>query len=160
MCESAASVTLTRTMRLATFASLLLTTAACQSTQAPAELGFVSLGRGTQSGITTPGVRVASDANAWKVLWAEHARLQLPQPPAPQVDFARYRAAIVIAGQRTSGGYSISVEAVRPRDGKLTVHAFESVPASGTAQSQALTCPFEIVLVPAGTEPLELLVRY
>lgn len=139
---------------------LLLGLSACCSTPESATVGFVSLERGTQSGLGAAGIRVASGSDDWKALWSEHARLQIPQPSAPTVDFARYRAAIVLAGPRPSGGYSIAVERVHYAGGKVVVEARERTPAAGSVQTMAMTAPFEVVLLPQGSDAIDLVVRH
>lgn len=139
---------------------LFLGLSACGSTPESTNVGFVSLERGAQSGLGTVGIRVASDSDDWKALWSEHARLQIPQPSAPAVDFARYRAALVLAGPRPSGGYSIAVERVHYAGGKLVVEARERTPAVGSVQTMAMTAPFEVVLLPQGADSIDLVVRH
>ncbi len=148
------------TMRTSIATSLLLALTACQSAPETTSAGFVSLERGSQTGLGTVGLRVATTPDDWVALWREHARLQLPQPAAPTVDFSRYRPALVLAGPRPSGGYSIAVERVHYTGGKLVVEARERVPQAGSVQTMALTSPYEVVLLPAGTVEVDFVVRH
>ena len=102
---------------------------------------FVSLERGTQSGLGAAGIRVASGSDDWKALWSEHARLQIPQPSAPKVDFARYRAALVLAGPRPRGGHSILVERVHYSGGQVLVEARHRPAAAGRGASAGVERP-------------------
>jgi len=147
-------------MRTTLPALLVLGMSACCSTPESTQAGFVSLERGVQSGLGSAGIRVAEVQDDWSALWSEHARLQLPQRAAPAVDFGRYRAAIVLAGPRPSGGYSIAVERVQFTGGKLVVEARERTPAAGSMQTMAMTAPFEVVLLPRGQEQVDLVVRH
>jgi cytochrome b subunit of formate dehydrogenase len=149
---------LCRPMKTALHFALLLPLAACATAPVePADSQFISLSKGTLSGITTPGVHVAGDAVSWKALWADHARVLMPAPALPSVDFARHVVVFAAGGSRPSAGYALSVQRVHPEDGKLVVEARESAPGTGTLQAQVVTNPYEIVLVPR--TKLELVLR-
>lgn len=147
-------------MRTSLAASLCLVLTACQSAPESTAVGFVSIERGVQTGLGSVGLRLATSPDDWVALWREHARLQLPQPAAPTVDFSRYRPALVLAGPRPSGGYSIAVERVHYSGEALVVEARERVPPAGSVQTMALTSPYEVVLLPAGSAKVDLVVRH
>lgn len=112
---------------------------------------------GTVSGIETDGVFVCRDAESLQRFWAEHTRLQLPTPPAPEVNFEGLCVVAVFCGDRPSGGYGVTIEAVKPDgvDG-MRVIARETKPEPGSAQVTMMTRPFELVAVPRFTGPVEL----
>jgi hypothetical protein len=57
--------------------------------------------KGQYGGPIDPGTEVAADANAWMRLW-----LQVGQD-APPLDFKKYFAVAVFAGERPTGGYTV-----------------------------------------------------
>lgn len=148
-------------MRHQNLALTLLISGACAATEeAPGMQNFVSIAKGVNSGITTPGAHAARDADQWQALWAEHARIQVPAPPPPQVDFERNTVVFVSAGSRPTGGYALAVERAEVYQGKLSISARESAPQPGSMLTQALTAPFEIVLVPRTALPVEAWIRH
>ena len=136
-------------MKPALVLASLLPLAACATAPVdPPDTQFISLAKGTLSGIGLPGAHVARDAASWKALWADHARVLMPAPALPAVDFSSYVVVIAAGGSRPSAGYALSVQRVHPEDGKLVVDARESAPAAGSLQAQVVSSPYEIVLVP------------
>lgn len=148
-------------MKTALFLASFLSVAACATAPVePADSQFISLSKGTLSGITAPGVHVAGDAASWKALWDDHARVLMPAPALPSVDFARHVVVFAAGGSRPSAGYALAIERVHPEDGKLVVEARESAPGTGSLQAQVVTNPYEIVLVPRTKLPLVLRVLH
>lgn len=118
-------------------------------------MNLVSLERGVQSGITTAGARTARTESEWSSLWADHASIYLPPPTLPAVDFGVHTAVFVSLGTRATGGYSLTVEDARVEGGQLVLDARETAPPAGAILTQALTAPYEIVLVPRTTLPID-----
>lgn len=148
-------------MKTALFLASFLSVAACATAPVePADSQFISLSKGTLSGITAPGVHVAGDAASWKALWDDHARVLMPAPALPSVDFARHVVVFAAGGSRPSAGYALAIERVHPEEGKLVVEARESAPGTGSLQAQVVTNPYEIVLVPRTKLPLVLRVLH
>lgn len=136
-------------MKIPLLVATLLPLAACASAPVePADTPFISVSRGTLSGITSPGAHVARDAASWKALWADHARVLMPAPALPAVDFSSYLVVFASGGSRPSAGYALSVQRVHPEGSQLIVEARESAPAAGSLQAQVVSSPYEIVLVP------------
>jgi hypothetical protein len=72
--------------------------------------------------------------------------------PAPEISFDTRAVVVAFQGQKSSGGYSISI-AESHRDGRnLTVRASENVPAPTDITTQALTSPFVAVSIPRPPE--------
>ena len=59
----------------------------------------------------------------------------------------------VAMGQRFSGGFAIEVEKALTANGHLEISVRGAVPAPGAIQSQVLTAPFDIVIVPRSELP-------
>jgi len=64
------------------------------------------------------------------------------------VDFQKNVLVILHAGQKNTGGYSISVESVKVDKGLTTVTVKETGPEPGAQVTMALSNPFAIVAVP------------
>ena len=84
--------------------------------------------------------RVVTDANGWSRLW-----LMIGQD-APPLDFAKYYAVAVFAGERPTGGYA--VEFLDPiAKGKDTVVRYR-VPTPTGFTTQAITQPWKVRAFP------------
>ena len=112
--------------------------------------------QGSQSGIDADGVLVCRDAESFARVWAEHTRLQLPTPPAPDVDFEEWCVIGVFCGDRPSGGYAVNIESIERVGQGLRVIAREIGPEPESAQVTVMTMPFEFVAVPSFVGPVEL----
>lgn len=64
------------------------------------------------------------------------------------VDFQKHVLVLLHAGQKSTGGYSISVESVKVDKGLTTVTVKETGPEPGAQVTMALSNPFAIVAVP------------
>lgn len=131
-----------------------------QATDAPADepaaqeiLVLEDLGTGVTSGITTAGLHVLRDQASLDALWRTHMRLQLPMPPAPQIDFEDSMIVAAFVGQKPTGGYSVKIEeivripATADQPGQLVVRTSESIPDGDAMVTQMLTSPFHMVRV-------------
>lgn len=74
--------------------------------------------------------------------------------PVPSVDFTKNYAIGVFAGTKSSGGFSIEVSGVRDLGDTRMVSITLTKPGVGCLTSQALTSPYQIVIVPVSTAPL------
>ena len=66
----------------------------------------------------------------------------------PQVDFDTEEVLAVFDGQHPSGGYSVAVSGVSDEGGKRKIVITHKSPGPGCVTTQAITYPFQIVLVP------------
>lgn len=69
-------------------------------------------------------------------------------PIVPDIDFDTYELLAVFDGTHSSGGYDITVESVMDTPAVRTVSILHTVPGEECLTSQAITSPFEIVLLP------------
>lgn len=122
---------------------LLLLLAGCA--RPASALEFVTLARGSHSGITAPTAVLITDQKSWEAHWKRHASIFVPPPPPPPVDFGAASVVALHLGERRTGGYAVNVTAVKRADGALTVTARESRPAPGAAVTMALTQPYHII---------------
>lgn len=68
-------------------------------------------------------------------------------PPQPDVDFATQIVIAAAMGTRATGGYSIVIEGLVERGGKLVAHVVETSPGAGCAVTPEVTAPATAILV-------------
>lgn len=91
---------------------------------------------------------VIRDAETWMVFWAEFVARVEPRPDPPSVDFSTQMVIAATMGQRTSGGYTISVEEVAEKDGTLYAAVQEVMPGVQCITTDVMTAPAVAVMVP------------
>lgn len=111
------------------------------------------------SGACAPSLRVIRTSDEWAGAWAELAAKHDPVPPPPAVDFAREMLLVATMGERTTGGFAISVERAVLQGGTLHAYVLESSPGATCATTQALTCPADVVRVARRDGPVAFVVR-
>jgi hypothetical protein len=102
------------------------------------------IGQWTNTGISESRRLVIRNANAWTQFWAE-----LGVGERPNIDFTKYLVVAVAAGQRSSGGYEISIQRVSQVNGDITIEVLQTVPSPNCVTTSALTQPVDVVAVPA-----------
>lgn len=102
------------------------------------------IGQWTNTGISESRRLVIRNANAWAQFWAE-----LGVGDRPNIDFTKFLVVAVAAGQRSSGGYEISIQRVSQANGDLTIEVLQTVPGPNCVTTSALTQPVDVVAVPA-----------
>lgn len=107
-------------------------------------VGVRRLGRWNHSRIESPERQVLRDAAGLAEL-----RSQLGGAELPPVDFARELVVVAAAGQKPSGGHTISVGRVTLNDGELLVEVVETTPGPDCVTTQALTQPVDVVALSA-----------
>ncbi len=110
---------------------------------------------GALSGVTAFRTAIVTSVEEWKQLWKEHTSPEVPPPPAPEVDFSRFTAVAIFAGQKPTMGYSISIVDVQDGPQTITVTYREQAPAHGMMSAQALSAPFVIRLIPKTSLPVQ-----
>ena len=96
--------------------------------------------KGQYGGPIDPGTEVAADAGAWTRLW-----LMVGQD-APELDFKKYFAVAVFAGEKPTGGYTVEfVEPVAKGD-DMTVR-YRVNPPTGFS-TQAIAQPWKVRAFP------------
>ena len=106
--------------------------------------------------VTTPisGIRerrreVIADAAEWAELWAEMQAMVMPKPPVPEIDFGSRMVVFASMGERTSGGYTISVLEAAQQDGAMYVVVEEATPGIECITTDVVTTPAVAVSVPS-----------
>jgi len=116
------------------------------------------IGRGAHSGVQEQRLTVARDAEEWAALWAQHGRLELPEPGAPEIDFREEMVIALFLGTRPNSGYSVAITAIERNPEGLVVRATEQAPGPDRIVATVMTAPFHMVVVPrcVGEPTLEL----
>ena len=106
------------------------------------------------SGIEDRRRVVIRDPAAWAELWADLAARVQPAPEVPEIDFGASMVIVAAMGQRTSGGYEVSVEEVAEKDGKLYARVLETSPGAACMTITVMTAPVVAAVVPRRAGPV------
>lgn len=119
------------------------------NTDESSALDFSVLATGAFSSYTgTRSIQLVMNQDEWTNMW----RIIGGGRPAPEISFDTRAVVVAFQGQKSTGGYSISIAEIR-RDGRnLTVRASENVPGRTDITTQALTSPFVAVSIPRPPE--------
>jgi anti-sigma factor RsiW len=100
--------------------------------------------RGVDSAVREPLTVSVQTEEQWKTLWARHA----PGRPVPAVDFSRFSAIAVFAGEKPTGGHAVAITGVGVQNGETVVSYRETPPQADAFTAQVLTSPYHIRLIP------------
>ena len=108
-------------------------------------IDFSVLATGTMSSYEGPRTaELITNENDWQRVW----RMIGSGRPVPEVNFNTRAVIVVYQGQKSTGGYSISIAKIT-RDGtNLAIQVNERRPASGDITTQVITSPFVAVSIP------------
>jgi hypothetical protein len=117
------------------------------SSSAPAPSGeqvtFTNLSQ-RNSQIQTARTETVTTADAWEKLWSEHMGSDSDRP---EVDFEKEAVVAVFAGQKPTGGYSVTIQAVSLSDKTLQVAYSEKSPSPDSITTQVISYPSHIVKI-------------
>lgn len=90
---------------------------------------------------------VVRDAAAWETLWkVMNANLEtVPEPP--KVDFEKNMVVAYFLGEKTSGGWGVTIRSVNTADGLKITYLVRN-PAPGSVTTTVMTYPYSAVVVP------------
>ncbi|MFN3267012.1 MAG: protease complex subunit PrcB family protein [Deinococcales bacterium] len=91
---------------------------------------------------TKPLLRWDIAANSFAVTWQLLNGNQIPLPSLPNLEFKRMQVVSFFMGQKPTGGFGVSLAAVRVERGTLTLRYNLATPIPGRVVTQALTSPF------------------
>lgn len=94
--------------------------------------------------LSEPARLVVGEHTMWREVWASMWRTRSPQPPLPEIDFAREMVVVAALGARTTGGYGILIESADAGPTGLTIHVVSTAPGSTCAVTLAVTRPVDI----------------
>lgn len=78
----------------------------------------------------------------WRMAYGENA------PTLPRIDFTQNYVVGVFAGEKMSGGHTIAVSSVADSALERTISIALTRPGAGCVATQALTRPFQLVVLP------------
>ena len=112
------------------------------------DLVWEELASGNQaSGGESPRFFVANSQAELENVWGQAYGSLRPQPEVPQIDFSQESVAGMFLGQKSTGGYGVSVQDMTLEDGEVYVQVNVSEPARDAITTQALTNPWIMVRV-------------
>jgi hypothetical protein len=106
------------------------------------------------SGITRRDRIFIQDAATWARVWPGLVGSHSPKPPLPAVDFEREAIVIASMGQRSSGGYTISIDSARTAGDTITLVVTERSPGRSCGTTAALSSPVALARVTRPTVPI------
>lgn len=99
--------------------------------------------KGQQNGSMTVEHEVVTDEKAWERLWLRLGK------DAPELDFKKFVAVVVFAGERPTGGFSVDFMDPAPvKDGGIKVLYKIKEPAPDSFVTQAFALPWKVRAFP------------
>lgn len=101
---------------------------------------------------TAPRLVLIETQAEWEQFWStELEGNKLPPGPAPQIDFQTQLLVVVFAGQKSTGGYSITVTGMNTNtvsgSADVVVYANQATPPLDLPVIQVITSPAQVVSV-------------
>lgn len=115
--------------------------------------------RGTYSGVEKAGERVIEDAETWEKVWKQVHATVSPKPKLPAVDFEKQVVLAVFQGQQSTGGHSIRIVSVKEAGDVTRVTVERRSPGPGAITTQALTQPYDMLVVDKPAQPVKFVVQ-
>ena len=111
---------------------------------------FAKVASGVSSQVDEPREIIVRTQADWQTFWKTHST-----QPAPVVDFSRSIVAGVFLGMRPTGGYGVTISAVRRTPTGAVVEYVSSTPDKNKMVSQMLTSPFHLIAIPSDIGKVE-----
>jgi hypothetical protein len=99
------------------------------------------------SGITRRDRIIVRDGAAWNALWPELLGSHSPVPVAPAADFSRETIVVASMGQRSSGGYSVTIDSAGVAGDTVVLAVTERSPGRTCGTTAALSSPIALARV-------------
>jgi hypothetical protein len=105
---------------------------------------------GANSPFRTQNLEIVTDEPSFRSYWQA---LQ-PGQAVLKVDFSRQAVVVLLAGEKPTAGYSISMTALEDKNNRVAVHYRISSPPSGVMVAQILTRPWCLEVIPKPAKPV------
>ncbi len=113
---------------------------------------------GQYAGTLEPRTIVATTAAGWQEMIALAGQSARPIPPA--FDPAHQTGIGIFLGRRNTGGYSVKIVSMAPRDDKFVVTVDEVTPDMNSLVTQVQTSPWLILLIDKPAQPVTVEPRF
>ena len=121
--------------------------ASALSAEAAEDISFTVIAEGaTAANVTARKNYAVFDEGEFERLWTMAYGENAPDMPA--VDFDEQYVIAVFAGEKSTGGHAIKVEAITDENAVRNVAITLETPSSDCLVTDALTSPFQIIVVP------------
>lgn len=128
---------------------------ACKSRQEPGStaavaepIDMVQVAEGQYGGIREAQTRRIRSLADWETCWSELHEGTLPIPERPVVDFDSRELLACFMGERSSGGYRLSIPGVARQGDTLMIRVVHIEPGKRCLTTMALTQPYQVVAIP------------
>ena len=99
------------------------------------------------SGMTTRQRLVVHDVATWTNVWQQLVGSLQPPPALPAIDFGTTVVVVAGMGERTSGGYTVTINEVQVNSaGNASITVTEQSPGPSCATTAAITDPADVVV--------------
>lgn len=100
------------------------------------------------SGIRDSTFVIVRDAVRWEHMWRVLTARHGPPRPPPPIDFQNEMALVATLGERPTGGYAITIEAVIDRGAYIEAHVLRRAPGPDCGVTGAISAPADVAIVP------------
>lgn len=101
----------------------------------------------SNSGLTTRDRVIVTDQAAWSAIWTDIVRNHSPTPALPAVDFGRETIVVAAMGQRSTGGYGITIDSGGVAGDTVVLVVTERSPGPTCGTTAALTAPVALARI-------------
>jgi hypothetical protein len=101
----------------------------------------------TSTGITTRERMIVTDQATWAQVWTDIVKNHSPTPGPPTVDFDRETIVVAAMGQRSSGGYVITIDSSGVEGNTVVLTVTERSPGPTCGTTAALTAPVALARI-------------
>jgi len=135
-------------MRITAFI-LLAMLVSCTSTKSSKQqiknINFKELANETHGGFHTSKFLVIKEKQGTLDVYNQVNKIRKPSFDIPKIDYKKQYLLALFMGEKSTGGYAISVEYIQESPNKITVFIKEQIPEGMT--TMAITSPFCFVLM-------------
>ena len=109
------------------------------------DIPFMVLYQDSNSSFENIGFKVFEDSKDFEDALSMVNKTRQPGLMAPEIDFSKFRVALLQMGSRNSGGYAINVQRVEKTENNIIVYYKNRFPQPGEMVTMALTSPWTMV---------------
>lgn len=106
---------------------------------------YETLVESAMGGYSSPQIKVIKEQNTLLEIYGQVNKTRKPGFPIPTVNFEKETIVAVFLGQKNTGGFSVSVNEIVEKDGKLFINVKETKPDKGSMATMVFTQPFCII---------------